>query len=161
MKRRIILVLAFLAAPLMAVGCGADEPTQITIDVSDYDGYPAAFVDLSEQSVEEASPIMERGGEISADLWVEPGDPEIGGLAEEFAGLRHIGSDVELAGVLNASLGEVSEVPVDVQWRDGVSGSNLAGHVFLVRDSEGALYKMTVEPVNEQRLILHVARMSE
>lgn len=131
----------------------------VVTDRASSGGHRAAFVSLDAARVIPV-PKGPDGLLVEADLWIEPGDPEITGLTARFDGDKytHAGPDTQVALLPGRRLGEVRDVPGDVVWKTKLSRPEItAGAVFLVRASSGAIYEVRLERVTADVIALTFA----
>jgi len=128
--------------------------SEITITKDDFVGYPAVFLNLRTAEVISLSPaVWEDGYEIDADLWIEPGDPEVSGLSQKSseAGI-HKGADVFVAGIEKF----FEDVPYDLVesellWLPSLSRRELQpGRMFFVKASDESLFKVEIRHLDSR-----------
>jgi hypothetical protein len=145
------LVLTLAAVVGVILSCRSDEyPTStVRIDFRDgVTGYPAAFVSLERSEVVPVPDTFE-GVTIDADIWVEPGDPEVLGLSSHFEEATHPGSDTRVALAGELSFEEIKSVPEEIDWTESLEESEiLTGTVFFVRSSNNHIYKVLIDEWN-------------
>ena len=132
----------------------SDGLVRIEIDSAKLKGYPAALVSLDEHRITMVPATREelQKLEIVADLWIEPRDPELGGLPEKFEGTTHKGQDTKVAVVTGVTFDELSRVPDGVSWKQGLARKEIRqGTVFLVQSSTGKLYKVRLDTVSRDK----------
>jgi len=134
--------------------------TTLTIDARSYGSYPAATVSLDDRKVVKMEPsrrtregaLIEAGGTMHADLYVEPGGPEIKGLRDGDDDRRLAGSDVQVAPCEGTF--EKPVVPTRINWRRKLKRHHLRTErpLFLVKSRSRRLYVVQVTALHSENI---------
>jgi len=128
----------------------------LTIDSRYYTFAPAVFISFDNAKIIRLPSSEEelKGATVTADIWVEIRDPEIGSLPGELAeiGIIHPGIDAKVAPVSGVKFESLFSVPADIEWKNVIYRRYFEpGLVFLVRSSSGKIYKVRVDNYNTEQ----------
>ncbi|MEE9393642.1 MAG: hypothetical protein V3W41_14160 [Planctomycetota bacterium] len=142
---RVVLLLA-----LGLLGCTEGQVPQaektISITSADFGGYPAVFLSLRTGEVTPVPRSLE-GFVTHADLWIEPGDPEVCGLTSSFEGATHTGDDTVVAELENYD----APVGPSSAWQKRLHRATVkTGLCFAVRASDGRHYRVQIVHSDKQ-----------
>ncbi len=154
MKKFTLLLLTVL---FLTACINQKEPIfkEIIIGEEIFGDYPAVLLNLrTGETIKISNNFTKEAGEIDADLWIEPGDPEIACLEDGFEDKEHKGEDTKLK-VIGDSFGNISLNSVkNIQLTDNdISRDDIIeGVVFVVQASDKSLYKVQADffPFDEE-----------
>lgn len=134
---------------------GDGTTVKITINKSSFGDYPAVILDLANKRLIKLNQDYNQLPHIAGDLWIEPGDPEIGGLGKEVDGVKHIGDNVVLKVIdENLSRTEMHQLPTRL-FKNYIERDQIkSGVVFLVKASDQALYRVKIVELNTTQQIM-------
>lgn len=160
--RKVVLSCLVLLFSFLLISCGSSSDTSpledrvAIVDDSVQGGNGGFFVSLDENSV---IPIKERDnietqqpkkGRITADLWVEPDDPEVAAVNDKVMNPYLIkGTTTKLTRVFS-NYEDIKFIPSGVTWKRRLSKENVKrGTVFLVQSAKKKIYKVRIDHVSE------------
>jgi predicted DNA-binding antitoxin AbrB/MazE fold protein len=129
---------------------GGESVHEVSIDRSSYDYYPAVFLKLSENKTITIDENFKERESIDADLWIEPKDPEISMLQEDFEGISHIGNNSQFF-ITDENFEDISRESIQNIENILFSHSERLpenqikeGTVFIVKSSDDLLFKIKI-----------------
>jgi hypothetical protein len=138
---------------LVVTSCARDRnvrTTRLVVDDTSFNTYPAALVSLDRAEVIPLPERLEDMKATAADLWIEPGDPELAaitaeGAAQLFSGRAHLGHDVRIASVA-FDYDSITTVPSGLTWLTRPHTDDIkSGGVFIVQSSGDRYYKLRID----------------
>lgn len=160
-KLKVIVVTLLLSFTQFVYSEDINIDRIIIADTTKLEGesYPAFFVSLSENKI---IPVIEavnletgklKKNRINADLWIEPGDPEIAALntnfGDDFEGILTEGTNTWLS-IIHSSYNEIKSPPVGISWNRKLSTGDIRkGVVFIVKSTNSDIYKVRIDRVTE------------
>ncbi len=134
--------------------CGILGPQQFDLPTKNNKPSNVYFISMDEGNSRSIQGAMQ-DSMIRADIWVEPGDQEIGTFDDSFANKNHVGQTTEVAIIKNKPFKKLKDLPQTVNWQPYIiQDDTLKGLVFIVRSSSGAHYKAMIKTYNDQKLTL-------
>jgi hypothetical protein len=149
-KTKALLTLFIVITYIGSVMC--QKKAQIKLNKSSFGEFPAVIIDLKTNTLIKINNDFWSMKEIKGDLWVEPGDPEINGIQTSLERVKHIGENV-LIKLIDADLTNEEIKVLEVKtFQTRVEPSMIkAGIVFVVRASDGSLYKVTITDFDQEK----------
>jgi hypothetical protein len=126
------------------------EGGTLVVDNKSFNRYPAALVSLDRAEIIQLPEHFGDMKETDADLWIEPGDPEMAAMTAEgakrlFDGGAHVGRDVRI-GVASLDYDNIIKVPAGLTWLARLPVDVIeTGAVFIVQSSSTRYFKVRID----------------